>query len=230
MKQGLLLLGVLTFLALVVAPASAVDWVYTENFDYPNGRLNGNDGWDGSAGGSIGVIGQQLRIAGGSSVVDSARVFSYTDNITWIKFDIMAGAGTDMLWNFYVDSAGGKNLARWYGTGTTARGRIAGYDVYTEEQTLSGPGVWDTLAIKLSLSENTSEFFFNDVSIGVLDHSVSSAGDYIGKLKWERMDSPDAIGDYVYFDNLKVAVPEPSSLLALGALSFGALGFLKRRR
>jgi len=66
-------------------------------------------------------------------------------------------------------------------------------------------GRWDTLKVKITPSANTSEFFFNGASIGVLDHGQTGAGDVIGRLKFERANNSAAAGQYVYLDDLVIA-------------------------
>ncbi len=119
-----------------------------------------------------------------------------------------AGVGDMTMWSLWLDDPSGHNLARWYGKGTTARGRIGGTGDVTAEQTLTGS--WDSLVVKINLAANTSEFTFNGTTIGTLSHAVTGASDTLGRIWFERIDNFAAAGHYIYFDDLMVgerAVP-----------------------
>jgi hypothetical protein len=106
------------------------------------------------------------------------------------------------MWSFWINDSSGRNLARWYGSGTTARGRIGSTANVTTTQNLSG--AWENIDVKINPSANTSEFFFNGTSLGTLSHASEGAGDAIGQLRFERVDNSGASGDYLYFDDLRV--------------------------
>ena len=109
------------------------------------------------------------------------------------------------MWSLWCDDPSGKNLARWYGGGTTARGRIGDSGIVTDLHPLTGN--WDTLIVKIEPALNTSEFFFNGASIGTLDHSSTGAGDSLGRLRFETVANTGAAGHYLYFDDLRVGEP-----------------------
>jgi hypothetical protein len=73
---------------------------------------------------------------------------------------------------------------------------------FTDPQTLTGG--WDRLGVRIDTATDRSEFFFNGVSIGVLDHSISVAGDQVGRIWFQRIDNIYAINNIVYFDNLRL--------------------------
>ena len=99
-----------------------------------------------------------------------------------------------------IDGPNSRNLARWYGSGTSAKGRIGGTGVVTDPQALTGN--WDTLEVRIHTATDQSEFIFNGTSIGTKSHSSEGAGDTVGRLMFERMDNSGAAGHYLYFDDL----------------------------
>jgi hypothetical protein len=181
---------------------------FSDSFTYPNGDLNGNDGWNGSAGPYIRIANDTLAIEGSATSYDAIRTVSCTDPGTgYIKVavKVRSGFGGATMWSLWCDDPSGKNLARWYGGGTTARGRIGDSGIVTDLHTLTGN--WDTLIVKIDPTLNTSEFLFNGASIGTLDHSSTGAGDTLGRLRFETVANAGAAGHYLYFDDLRVGEP-----------------------
>jgi hypothetical protein len=180
---------------------------FQDYFSYADGALNGNGGWTGSAGSSqIGIVSQTVKIAGGAGSYDAVHTANCGDPGTgymWVHARARAGSGTsNVLWNLHIDDPSGANLARWYGTGTTAKGRIAGTTTVTPTQTLTGG--WDDISVRIDPYANTSEFFFNGSSIGVLDHGQTGAGDVIGRVRIERGSLSCCPGDYMYLDSILI--------------------------
>jgi hypothetical protein len=106
------------------------------------------------------------------------------------------------MWSLWFNDSAGVNLCRWYGTGTTARGRIGSTGITTAAQTLTGG--WDNLLVKINTTAKTAEYFFNGVSMGVLDYSGQGAANTISTLRFERINNSVAAGNFLSFDNLTV--------------------------
>ncbi len=178
---------------------------YSESFTYPDGPLSGNDGWSGSAGSEIQVLGDTVRILGGTTTLEAMRSVSCADPGTgYIRasFKIHSGPGAATLWGVWFDDAAGANLARFYGTATTARGRIAGTGIVTAPYPLTGG--WDQLVVRMDPAANTSTFFLNGANMGTLSHASTAGGDTLGRIRFERIGSEYTTGHYVDFDNLRV--------------------------
>ena len=106
------------------------------------------------------------------------------------------------MWSLWFDDPAGINICRWYGSGTTARGRIGGSATVTATQTLTG-GL-DALLVKINPTAKTAEFFFNGTSIGVLSYSAQGAANTLGRIRFERIDNSGAAGNFLSFDDLVV--------------------------
>lgn len=106
------------------------------------------------------------------------------------------------MWSLWLNDPAGVNICRWYGTGTTARGRIGSSGIVTVEQTLTGG--WDNLLVKINPVAKTAQFFFNGVSIGTLSYSAQGAANTLGKLRFERINNNGAAGNFLNFDDLVV--------------------------
>jgi hypothetical protein len=146
-----------------------------------------------------------VKILGGAGSYDAVKTVNCTDQglgYIWVRLNINGEVGTKTMWNFWINDSSGRNLARWYGTGTSARGRIGNTSSVTATQTLSG--AWETIDVKINPSANTSEFFFNGVSLGTLSHASEGAGDAIGQLRLERMNNSTASGHSLFFDDIRV--------------------------
>jgi hypothetical protein len=68
---------------------------------------------------------------------------------------------------------------------------------------LTGTEDWDDLYVKLDTAANTSEFFFNGISFGVISHGATPSNS-VGSVRLERLDRSSANGDTISFDNLTV--------------------------
>ena len=177
---------------------------FAEIFAYPNSLLNGNDGWSGTALSEIVVQNGAVRITGGATQYYADRQVSCVgfDGAAGIWARVKRGSGEQTMWSLYFDDPSGLNIARWYGQGTTARGRIGGGLQVTSPQTLTG--AWDDLYVRVDFINNTSSFFFNGTHIGTLNHSEFGAGDVIGRIRIERVNNAEATNHYVYLDNILI--------------------------
>jgi hypothetical protein len=185
----------------VIAPACL--W---EPFNYYDGDLTtmGGANWSGTASNQIVIAEGTLNLTGGSGAVEARRVLSCSssNNIIAAEIKIRGGSGTgNFFWNIYLDDAASNNLARWYGGSRIARGRVGG--TVTPDMTLSGTNVWDDLYVEIDAAANTSEFFFNGISFGTIDHGTAP-GSTLGEILLERIDRPTASADSISFDNLTV--------------------------
>ena len=127
-----------------------------------------------------------------------------------VTVKINGEVGDQTMWNLWIDDAAMNNFARWYGSGTTARGRIGTTGTVTASQNLSG--AWEELKVKIHPGNNTTEFFFNGTSLGVYSHSVTGVGDVLGRLRFERINNSTASGHNLYFDDLTIGdVPPPDT-------------------
>jgi len=199
-----------------VAHASAVPILavcLNEPFAYPNGNLNGNGGWSGTAAAQIAVDSQNVKISGGSGAYDAARTVVCGDpGELGVDLKIKKGLGAIVIWNVWIDDTSNKNLARWFGTGTQLRGRIGTGSQLTALQNLTGG--WDELYVRIDQSTDHSRFYFNGVLIGTLSHAETGAGDLIGRVRFERVDSPAATGQYILFDDLKLGMADVTAPVA----------------
>ncbi|MHC4671893.1 MAG: PKD domain-containing protein [Planctomycetota bacterium] len=178
---------------------------YTEGFAYSDGNLNGNGSWSGTATTQITVTSGTVKVDGGTTAYDSKQTVTCGDpgtGVIQVSIDVKSGTGDTNMWNLYLDDTSGLNMARWYGAGTTARGRIGGTALVTASQVLTGS--WDELVVRIDPYTKTTEFFFNGSSIGTLDYSSTGAVNTLGSITFERNNNSAAVGHYVYFDNLTV--------------------------
>jgi hypothetical protein len=192
---------------------SSSPYCYADDFTYPYSNLRGNGIWtNGAAAAEIQAwVGGTVKIIGGSSAAEcygSVQSCSGVGGVIWVRIQAKKGSGTSTMWSFYIDDAAGNRLARWYGAGTTAKGRIGTTSLVTADRNLTGPTAWDNLDAKIYTATNQTEFFFNGSSLGTLDHSSTGAGDTVGRLKFERIYN-SAAGEYIYLDNLSVGAPSP---------------------
>ena len=175
---------------------------FSDSFTYSNGNLNGKGGWSGTATSQIAVEDNTVKMIGGATAYTADQTVSCTGSggVACVRLKVKNGVGTHTLWNLCIDDPTGKNLARWYGMGTSARGRIGTGSLVATSKTLTGG--WDDLYVKINFTANTSEFFFNGASTGTLSHAETGAGDSIGRLRFERENNSSAAGEYVYLDDL----------------------------
>ena len=190
------------------------DACFADTFPYPDGSLNGNRGWTGTALDQITVDNGAVKFAGGATAYSVEQQVSCggPGEVVGVWLKAKKGSGAYILWNLRVDDPEGRNLARYYGSGTTARGRIGGGTQATPPQNLTGS--WDDLYIKIDFNTNATQFVFNGASIGVLNHSEVGAGDAIGRLQFERENNASAAGGYVHVDDLIVG---PADVVAPAA-------------
>lgn len=175
-----------------------------ESFPYSNGALNGRGGWSGSAANQVTVENYAVRINGGAGSYDAVRNFSCIgeDGAAGVWARVKRGYGADTMWSLWIDDSSGRNLARWYGAGTIARGRIGPGGQVTAPQSLTGG--WDELYTRIDFIADKTDFYFNGAFIGRLDHSETEAGNQIGRVRLESIDASPAAGHYVYLDEIKV--------------------------
>jgi len=177
-----------------------------EPFNYYDGDLTtmGAANWSGTAGNQMEIAEGTLNVAGGSGAVEARRTISCSgsNNLIVAEIKIRGGSGTgDFFWNIYLDDEAGNNFARWYGGSRIARGRVGG--TATPDMTLSGANVWDDLYVEIDTAANTSEFFFNGISFGTIQHGTTP-GSTLGEILIERIDRPTASADLISFDDLTV--------------------------
>jgi hypothetical protein len=163
--------------------------------------------WSGLTPGGLEVNGVMQIIGGATSLYASRAVYCSDPGTGTIRaaVKIRRGTGDATMWGLWFDDPDGYNLARWYGTGTTARGRVGGTTEVTEAQTLTGG--WDSLVVRIDPIENTSEFIFNGNSIGTLSHAALGGSDVIGWVQFERIGNAQAAGHSVEFDTLLLGEP-----------------------
>jgi hypothetical protein len=186
-----------------------------ETFSYYDGDLTvmGGAAWSGDAAGQLACEKGTLTVRGGGGGVSAARPAPCTPAATAIevRLKIRKGEGTgDFFWNLAIDDdsgdPGGGNLARWYGGSTIVRGRIGGN--VTGDLVLSGTEVWDHLRVKIDTAANTSQFFFNEVLAGTIDHGTGPTN-RVGAVRIERLDRAGTGGDAIHFDDLVIASGAP---------------------
>ena len=147
--------------------------------------------------------GSGLPAVGNSTALGAARpVIVYTEEV--VGSERLCREYADNIWSFWVDDASGHNFGRWYGTGTTARGRIGGTAKVTAVQNLQGNGVWDSLVMKMDPAANTTQFFFNGTDLGTLSHASEGTADVVGRVRFERLNNSSGGGQFVYLDNVRV--------------------------
>jgi len=182
---------------------------FSDGFAYPNGSLNGNGGWGGSAASQIAVESESVKVSGGAGAVDAVQTLSCGSlggNQVGIWAKIKKGTGTAIFWNLWIDDPSGKNFGWWFGTGTLVRGKIGTGSQLTASKSLTG--AWDLLYVKIDFSANTTQFFFNGTSLGSYSHVETGAVDALGQIRFERLDTAGASGQYLHFDDIRVALPD----------------------
>jgi hypothetical protein len=182
---------------------------FWEPFGYYDGQLTmmGGANWSGTATNQLQVENGALKIFGGGGNVSATHAVSCagSNGIIAAEIKIKKGLGSgDFFWNIAIDDPSGNNLARWYGGSTIARGRVG--NSITPDMSLSGTTIWDDLYVRIDTAGNTSEFFFNGESYGVISHGTVP-GNGVGSIRLERLDRSSAAGDSICFDNLALGGP-----------------------
>jgi hypothetical protein len=213
-------LAALLLITLTPARASAPNVTYlTEDFNYTLGsnlvgKVNPIGTWQGSAtSAQIGIdsSGSDLKMTGGAGSYDAYVVTNYSGSgsVIWVHFKVYPGVtGSGTSWSLWLDDTSGNNLARFYGACDTCRGRIGPSSVVTNTYSLTA-SVWNDLDVRINTAANTSEFFLNGGSMGVLDHTATP-GNALGKIRFERIDAGAAAGYNIFFDELRVG-QQPSN-------------------
>jgi hypothetical protein len=194
-----------TVLLHVVPPAR-----FRDGFSYYDGELTtmGGANWSGTATGQLLVENGLLEVRGGAGASAAAHLLPAggPEGTFEVSLKVQKGPGTgDFFWNVAIDDDSGDstlgNLARWYGGSTIVRGRVGGS--ITPDLVLTGEGTWDDLRVRIDVAANTSEFFFNGVSRGVIAHGTGP-GNRPGAIRIERFDRAGTGGDRIRFDDLVV--------------------------
>lgn len=233
------LLVVVIALAMVML-ASVAAMAFTDDFSYDNGNLYGKGEWNkGGATSWITVENGAVRINGGDTGTGRTTgtlAASGMLGLISIQMDVMGdGVGGSTSWGLNVDDisqadpAGG-TICRWYGTTNSARGRNDWVGVSTE-QILTGTPTWDHLSLLIDTANTTAAFSCNGTLLGTVNYGSKTAANVaIGRISFTQISNATGSGS-IYFDNFSVtAVPEPSSLVALGMFGLSALGMIKRRK
>ncbi len=190
---------------------------FYESFTYPNGPLGGNGSWVGGSAGRIEVNSGRAVVLAGAGAEPATVTFptpltpgedgkfvitmDTMQDVTAAWDDDPPGGSGDNFWDFYVDSST-SNFGRLYGTYyVSIRGRIGGGAV-TDPFDLARDGQFHPFKMVIDTVANTTEFFYDNVSRGVLDYGTAT--DVIGKLYFNHWDRSSATGDHLYFDNLSV--------------------------
>lgn len=204
------------------APTGAPN--YAESFDYANGPLGGIGGWSGNVNTAIQVVDNALRVSGGRTEPAVTQYVSCTDCMTGeitFKFKVKPGAGDGTIWDILLADPNGGCLARLTGSGTTLRGRI---DVpvfpytYVTAETPLAPG-WNDVEVKINVINNETQFFLNDISFGMLDHSEGNVGDAVGFIRIKRLDNLTSTpNEFVLLDDLALY---PAGKMASGPNTVG---------
>lgn len=201
---------------------------YLDTFDYPDGDLVGNAGWEGDAeADDIGVVGNIVRITTsedpeGKNRSAIQRVLADPDNEGCLHFSIKIKGANPALygstWSLYVEDPNGANLARWYGGDGSARPRSGGWGIVGPNQQLSGG--WDTLRVKIDTTTKISHYYYTpgagegagvEVELGTgLDYTAGGANNpepMIGRVHFERTTRPASsvpAGTTIDFDDISV--------------------------
>ncbi len=115
-----------------------------------------------------------------------------------------AGTPTGSLFaHIDFETAATASLARWDIQGGAVRGRIgSAAGRLTPFVNLTGPSAYDTLLVRIDTWTDTSEFFVNGVSIGILDHSGAATGDKLGRILIDTI--ANGTTDSVIIDDIRM--------------------------
>ena len=158
---------------------------------------------------------QVVQITGGATNIQAARTLPTNclpcaDGTFTVTAKVKAGGtgGGGALWRLDIHSPNSVVLARWDGHGDQVRGRIGGTGFATPFAPLTGSGTWDTLTVHIDVDANTSEFFFNNTLLGVMDHTLGSgqslAGDKIFRYTLRRVGNAGTAGHTVLLDDIGI--------------------------
>lgn len=212
---------------LILASPTYAAWY--DGFAYPDGPLAGNDGWTGSGTGIDVTADETVRVGlGGTAFKATVNITPVAGTVLCTVYAFPGVSGGSNIWGAWYNDSLGRNYGRWYGSGNTARPRIAGTGLVLSTVTLV-PGQWNKLEIVVNESTGFSSFYHNGAYLGQLQYSGQGSSGGVAQVQIENFGRSDAPNDYIYLDDMSV-VPEPSSLLALSALGIGMLGYIKRRR
>lgn len=188
--------------------------VFIEDFNYTlgdnlvdnNNPLGGH--WWGTAGNQIAIdaASPRVKMTGGVGFKEAHQVVNYSgrNGVIWAHLKMMPGntGGGATMWSVRLNDANGVNLARYYGQANSCRGRIGDGMVVTDLYTVT-VGQWHDLDMKVDTVANTSEFFLDGASIGVLSHGTGPANS-LGRVTIERIDYNPATGHTIYFDEMRI--------------------------
>ncbi|MDO8588440.1 MAG: glycoside hydrolase family 20 zincin-like fold domain-containing protein [Armatimonadota bacterium] len=203
--------ALLVSLAVSAQASIPTNIVFSDDFqgaDYPAGRnLPDTLLWDGTALDDVEVNsnGTCVKFSGQSTsrnaYHDIVPAYAGSGNIIWVHFLAQPGTGTDTNWGIWMDDPSGNNLARYYGSATSCKGRIGGTNTVTIGANLN-PG-WNDLDVRINTSANTCEFYINGCILGTLDHGTTP-GNTLGRIKFEQVANSLAVGQYLFFDEMRL--------------------------
>jgi hypothetical protein len=208
-------------------PASAA---FFEGFDYANGGLGGNGGWNGSTAGALDVVNGELVITSGNAAplvgsVNNINIEPDANGKIYAGLKIYTeGDGPNNLYSVYFNDPAGLNFARFQGRTSQAFARIGGYGTYIWPPAQLNYNEWNTLELEIDTVAQRSYFTVNGTLLGSLSYvsDQPAIGSTLGSIRIDRMENAE-LGQTMKIDDVW-ATPEPASLLLL------ALGGLLLRR
>ncbi len=234
---------ILPAVILAGATVPAVQAAFSEDFAYPDGQLTAVSGgnWTTNAGNEsdriqvLSGVGQILSrttssVTPNNDAVRTIGVTASPAGLIQIDLEVLGGLDGGNHWSIEFQSNLNNNIARWYGSETTAMPRITGKTVATgwgSNISLSDTN-WVKLRAVIDINANTTSFY-QDTGSG-MTFNVAIPHDNVGDdsvsyvlLRSNATHDPAHI---LSIDNMSV-VPEPAALVLL---SLGALGLRGRRR